>query len=316
MACGHSAICRDALANTKQHKGPDIAMTRAHFQSLSQLVQSQFRLGQQGMAKTRETPRQSWLACCQTWLAIACTILAWALTTGFSVTPVVLDAVSVGQRSSAQITVTNPNPTNLPVEITIEEVTMDEKGAAKDRRDASADFVILPPQATLNGGQARVFTLQYIGETDPAESRYFEWSVDQVPVTMAEGQNAIQIVYAITGILCVAPATGKPDVSVVGTAIETTKEGKFQPVLSMRNAGNAHAFMSRGVLRLSLRDKAGKTIWRQTLRAQEMEQIMGVGVLPALRTRDVKVPVDLPSADGVVVAEFSLQASSSRPNRR
>ncbi len=303
-------------ANTKQHKGPDIGMTRASFPFINQRVQSQFRQGQQGLANTPKTPGESWLTSCQTWFAISCTILAWALTTGFSVTPVVLDAVSVGQRSSAQITVTNPNPTNLPLEITIQEVTMDEKGVAKDRRDASADFVILPPQATLNPGQARVFTLQYIGEADPAESRYFEWSVDQVPVTLPDGQNAIQIVYAISGILCVAPATGKPDVSVVGTAIETTKEGKFQPVLSMRNAGNAHAFMSRGVLRLSLRDKAGKTIWRQTLRAQEIEQIMGVGVLPALRTRDVKVPIDLPSADGIVVAEFSLPASSSRPNRR
>jgi hypothetical protein len=105
-------------------------------------------------------------------------------------------------------------------------------------------------------------------------------------------------------------------VSVVGTAIETTKEGKFQPVLSMRNAGNAHAFLSRGVLRLSLRDKAGKITWRQTLRAQEIGQIVGVGVLPALRTRDVKVPIDLPSADGVVVAEFSLPTPNSRQNRR
>jgi P pilus assembly chaperone PapD len=291
-------------------------MTSANFQSFSQQVHGRFRHGDNPLAKTPETIQQNWFASCQTWFAIGFTMLAWALTTGFSVTPIVLEAVSVGPRSSAQITVTNPNPTNLPLEITIQEVTMDEKGVAKDRRDASADFVILPPQATLNAGQARVFTLQYIGEADPAESRYFEWSVDQVPVTMAEGQNAVQIVYAITGILCVAPATGKSDVSVVGTAIETTTEGKFQPVLSMRNAGNAHAFLSRGVLRLSLRDKAGKTIWRQTLRAQEIEQIMGVGVLPALRTRDVKVPVDLPSADGVVVAEFSLPASNSRPNRR
>jgi fimbrial chaperone protein len=303
-------------ASTKQHKGPDFGMTRAFFPIISQRVQSQFRQGQQRMAKTPETPSQSWLASCQTWLAIACTMLAWALTTGFSVIPVVLDAVSVGPRSSAQITVTNPNPTNLPVEITIQEVTMDEKGGAKDRRDASADFLILPPQATLNAGQARVFTLQYIGEADLAESRYFEWGVDQVPVTLPEGQNAVQIVYAISGILCVAPATGKSDVSVVGTAIETTREGKFQPVLSMRNAGNAHAFLSRGVLRLSLRDKAGKIVWRQTLRAQEIGQVVGVGVLPALRTRDVKVPIDLPSADGVVVAEFSLPASNSRSNRR
>ncbi len=291
-------------------------MTRASYLISSQQVQGQFRHGDNPLAKTPERPRQSWFASCQTWFAIGFTMLAWALTTGFSVTPIVLEAVSVGPRSSAQITVTNPNSTNLPLEITIQEVTMDEKGVAKDRRDASADFVILPPQATLNAGQARVFTLQYIGEADLAESRYFEWGADQVPVTLAEGQNAVQIVYAISGILCVAPATGKSDVSVVGTAIETTPEGKFQPVLSMRNAGNAHAFLSRGVLRLSLRDKAGKTIWRQTLRAQDIEQIVGVGVLPALRTRDVKVPIDLPSADGVVVAEFSLPASSSRPNRR
>lgn len=303
-------------ASTKRHKGPDIGMTSAHFQSFSQRVKGQFKQRDQGMAMMPERPRQSWFTSCQTWLALGCTMLAWALTTGFSVTPVVLDAVSIGPRSSAQITVTNPNPTNLPVEITIQEVTMDEQGAAKDRRDASADFVILPPQATLNAGQARVFTLQYIGEADLTESRYFEWSMDQVPVTLAEGQNAVQIVYAISGILCVAPATGKSDISVVGAAIETTKEGKFQALLSMRNAGNAHAFLSSGVLRLSLRDKDGKIMWRQTLRAQEIEQIMGVGVLPALRTRDVKVPVDLPSADGVLVAEFSLPTPSRRQNRR
>jgi P pilus assembly chaperone PapD len=304
------------LANIKRHKGPNIGMTSVHFQSLSQRIRSQFRQDEPRFPKAPAQPRQSWFKSYQTWFAIGCTILAWTLTTGFSVIPVVLDAVSVGPRSSAQITVTNPNPTNLPVEITIQEVTMDEKGGAKDRRDASADFVILPPQATVNPGQSRVFTLQYIGEADPAESRYFEWSVDQVPVTLPEGQNAVQIVYAISGILCVAPAAGKSDVSVVSTAIETTKEGKFHPILSMRNDGNAHAFMSRGVLRLSLRDKAGKITWRQTLRAQEIEQIVGVGVLPALRTRDVKVPIDLPSADGVVVAEFSLPTPSRRQNRR
>jgi P pilus assembly chaperone PapD len=250
-------------------------------------------------------------------------MLAWALTTGFSVTPVVLDAVSIGPRSSAQVTVTNPNPTNLPVEITIQEVTMDEKGAAKDRRDASADFVILPPQATLNAGQARVFTLQYIGEADLAESRYFEWSVDQVPVTLPEGENAVQIVYAISGILCVAPATGKSDVSVVGTAIETTTEGKFHPILSMRNAGNAHAFMSRGVLRLSMRDKDGKITWRQTLRAQEIglgayadnAKTAGKLTLAKARVEAAKVRAEVKAGRNVVSERKAGKAERIEANR-
>lgn len=291
-------------------------MISAMFPSCSQQARSQNLHASARSAKLPASNRQSWRAVFQTWLMVFATMLAWGLTTGFSVTPVVLDAVSIGPRSSAQITVTNPNATDLPLEITIQEVTMDEKGMAKDRRDATADFVILPPQATLKAGQARVFTLQYVGEADIPESRYFEWGVDQVPVTMPEGQNAVQIVYSISGILCVAPTSGKSEVTIVGTSIEKTEDGKFQPILSMRNAGNAHAFMSKGVLRLSLRDKAGKIIWRQTLREQEIEQIIGVGVLPALRTRDVKVPVDLPSADGVVVAEFSLPNPNNRRNRR
>ncbi|MFM1976450.1 MAG: hypothetical protein RL145_1296 [Pseudomonadota bacterium] len=289
-------------------------MISAIFEKFYQISKALNASGQVDDVRRPAAPFRSLLS--QNWLRAFVVIGVWALTTGFSVTPVVLDAISTGPRSSAQITVTNPNPASLPIEITIQEVTMDEKGQAKDRRDASAEFIILPPQATLQAGQARVFTLQYVGEADIAESRYFEWGVDQVPVTMPEGQNAVQIVYSISGILCVAPSAGKSVVDIVATRIEKNQDGKFQPVLSFRNTGNAHAFLSKGTLRLSLRDKAGKTVWRQTLREQEIEQLVGVGVLPAARTRDLTIPVDLPSSEGVVEAEVSLSKAPSRRAKR
>jgi fimbrial chaperone protein len=230
----------------------------------------------------------------------------------FSVAPIVLDLEVIGPQSSGQLTVTNPNALPLSVEVTLDEVLLDDNGNVKTRIANSQDFVILPPQDTIQPGQARVFTVQYIGNAEIKESRYFEFGVDQIPLPQADnGQAAVQIVYSIAGILSVAPLETRPLIAITSTSIRTDETGKNRPVLNVRNNGPRHGYLSRGTLRLQQKDARGRTIWRQTYTTAELQQVIGVAVLPANRKREIVVPVDLPSAEGTIIADFTPEARSA-----
>lgn len=249
--------------------------------------------------------------------AFGVALAAWA-SCAFSVSPIVLDLDSLGPKSAAQITVTNPGTVGLPVEVVLTEVILDGQGKAMERRTNPQDFIIMPPLDTIGGGKARVFTLQYIGQGDIPSSRYFEFSVDQVPVGDPKGEVAVQIVYSISGIMAVGPMTGRSAISVANAQVAQTDDGKPAAKLVLRNTGNRHDYLSRGTVSLTFTNNAGRTTWRQTLRGSDIRQAIGAGILPAQTTKEVLLPLvnGGPSELGTLTAVFSSSSQPSRAGRQ
>jgi len=248
--------------------------------------------------------RTSVLALTGICFAVFAAVAAYAM----AITPIVLDLEELGGRSSGSIAVTNPNAAPLPVELKIRRIEIDERGDIISKTDAIEDFLVLPPQAIIPPGGTQNFRIQYIGPDGLDKSRIYQFLVDQVPVAPKDDGNAqIQIVYSITGLITLAPLEAVSDISVVGGAIETDGKGKHFAAVRLRNAGNRHAYLSRGNLTVRQVDAAGVTIWRESLSSARLEKEVGFGVLAPQQERVFRLPYPLERADGTIEAEYNTR---------
>lgn len=221
-----------------------------------------------------------------------------------SVNPVVLDMKAAGSQTRTQINVINTLTYELPVEITINEIVMDENGKTTAKKAGAENFLIFPPQALIKSGATQVFRVQWVGEPDIAESKTYMFSVAQLPVELDKGVNGIQLLYNFQVVANVAPAKAKPELSLLGTDIKVDDKGVPHPVLSVQNSGAAHAYVSATRLKLEMLDKAGKSIWKQTYEPSELGQTLGLGLVQPGKKRNLVLPFKLPQKDGTIKASF------------
>ena len=221
-----------------------------------------------------------------------------------TVLPVILDLSATGRGMSQVITVENTFTNPLPVEMRIEGLTFDEKGAHGDGKDPG-DLLVFPPSALIQPGQTQTFRVQYVGDPDLKQSKHYYVTVAQLPVKLAEGQSAIQILYNFQVLVSVAPAGVKPDLHVTGAEIGKNADGKPVPIITVVNDSNAHGYLSRGRLRITEKDASGKQIFSRTIPGPEIQQTIGFGLVTAGQTRRMTVPVVLPSDGGTVEAQFT-----------
>ena len=224
-----------------------------------------------------------------------------------TVQPVVVDLTAAGRQMSAVVTVENSFATPLPVEITGVEATVSETGLTATATPTN-DLLIFPPQALIAPGQTQSFRIQWVGDPALPVSRHFFVTVAQLPVTLPQGQSAIQILYNFQVVVSVAPPGGRPHIVVDHTAIENTPDGKHHPVLFFTNNSNTHGYVSRGRLRILQRDAQGHEIFRRSYTPAENLQTIGFGLVAAGRLRRLPVDVDLPSGEGTVEAEYTPEA--------
>lgn len=223
-----------------------------------------------------------------------------------TVQPVVLDLTSYGSGMSRVVTVENTFATKLPVELRIEELKFDDSQLINTQSD-TGDLLVFPPQAMIEPGETQSFRIQYVGDPELDQSKHFYVTVAQLPVQLAEGQSAIQILYNFQVLVSVAPAAEKPALEIVSSAVATNREGKPVPSVTVSNTSNAHGYLSNGRLRITQRDAAGKQIFSRSISGPEMLQIVGFGLVGANSTRTIQIPVELPSAEGSLDANFTPQ---------
>lgn len=221
-----------------------------------------------------------------------------------TVQPVVIDLATAGRSMSQVISVENTFSTPLPVELTIQQLELTEDGVKLTGVDPG-DLLVFPPQALIEPGQTQAFRVQYVGDPDLAVSRHYYITVAQLPVKLPEGQSAIQILYNFQVLVSVSPVGGKPELSVASATIGTDDAGKPVPVVTFSNAAATHGYLSQGRLRIVERDASGNEIFRTTLTGPEIQQTMGFGLIGGNQTRNVRVPVELPSATGTLEASFT-----------
>jgi fimbrial chaperone protein len=224
-----------------------------------------------------------------------------------TVQPVVLDLSTAGRGMSQVVTVQNTFTNPLPVEMRIEGLTFDEKGAHGDGKDPG-DLLVFPPTALIQPGQTQTFRVQYVGDPALAKSKHYYVTVAQLPVKLPEGQSAIQILYNFQVLVSVAPPGVKPDLHVTGAEIGHNAQGKPIPIITVVNDSNAHGYLSQGRLRIVEKDTSGKQIFTRTIPGPEIQQTIGFGLVTSGQTRKVTVPVVLPSDGGTVEAQFTPDA--------
>ncbi|MFY8049043.1 MAG: fimbria/pilus periplasmic chaperone [Erythrobacter sp.] len=225
---------------------------------------------------------------------------AWPMT----VQPVVIDLTAIGSSMSRVVTVENTFATRLPVELRIEELAF-ENGQLVNTHKDPGDLLVFPPQAMIEPGQTQSFRVQYVGDPDLAQSKHYYVTVAQLPVKLAEGQSAIQILYNFQVLVSVAPAQIRPAIAIVSAGVETNREGKPVPAVTVSNTSNAHGYLSKGRLKITQFNDAGEQVFSRSISGPEMLQIVGFGLVGANTTRTIQIPVELPATGGRVDAKFT-----------
>lgn len=237
-------------------------------------------------------------------LAVLTGLFAVSAVIAMTVQPVVVDLKMVGREASAPIRVENNGPTPLPVEVRIVETefTADSVGAS-DR--VSEDVVAFPPQAIIPPGETQVFRLQYLGEQSE-KSRHYYAEVSQLPVELPEGQSAIQILYNFQVMVNVASALASPPaLTIENPAIVQNAEGKNVIAFTVKNTGTNYGYLSTGRVTFIHRDASGRETLRRVLSSNDIQQMIGFGLIGPETSRRFVSPIEVESAGGVAEVQFA-----------
>ncbi|WHU03532.1 MULTISPECIES: fimbrial biogenesis chaperone [unclassified Sphingomonas] len=221
-----------------------------------------------------------------------------------TVQPVVVDLTPTGSGMSQTITVENTFTQPLPVELRVEELTFDQAGLHGTGKD-SGDLLIFPPQAIIQPGQTQSFRVQYIGDPALARSKHYYVTVAQLPVQLPQGQSAIQILYNFQVLVSVRPAGARPELKIAKSEVALDEKGQAIAAITLTNDSPAHGYLSKGRLRIVERDRSGKEVFRRTLAGPEIQQTVGFGLVGAGQTRRLLIPIQLPTSEGTIDAQFT-----------
>jgi fimbrial chaperone protein len=241
-------------------------------------------------------------------VALLSAVSAWAMT----VQPVVLDLKPGGRGMSATVTVQNTFTSPMPVGITVDALNFDEKGVKPTGKDPG-DIIVYPPQALIPPGQTQTFRVLWAGDPELAKSRHYYVTVAQLPVKLPEGQSAIQILYNFQVLVNVGATNGKAQLSIAsanpvmaeikpppGQAAEVPAQKQPEPEIVVHNDGPNYGYLSHATIEITENDASGKEIFNKTLSPQEIQQIIGFGLLGPNAQRRVVIPVALPTVQGTV----------------
>lgn len=239
--------------------------------------------------------------------SVAAVVLVMAgVVAAMTVQPVVVDMRMAGREMSAPVRVENNGPNPLPVEVRIVETEFSPDSVrASDR--SSDDIIAFPPQAIIPPGETQVFRLQYVGDPSADRSRHYYAEVAQLPVELPEGQSAIQILYNFQVMVNVASVTaGRPDLVVESADIAQNAEGKNVAAFVVRNNGLNYGYISSGQLTIIHKDASGREVLRRSLAANEIQQVIGYGLVGPEMTRRFISPIELASAEGSVQVVLTM----------
>lgn len=238
--------------------------------------------------------------------AVALAFMPVAEAKAMTVQPVVINLTTYGTGMSRTVQVENTFSTRLPVELKIEELRFEDDKLVNTHADPG-DLLVFPPQAFIEPGQTQTFRIQYVGDPELAQSKYYYVTVAQLPVKLPDGQSAIQILYNFQVLVSIAPAGVKPALEIVSAQVGKGANGKPVPEITIANPSNAHGYLSDGRLRIEQFDASGKSVFKRTISGPEMLQIVGFGLVGANGRRTITIPVELPTSEGTVDAKFMPQ---------
>ncbi|MBX3561924.1 MAG: fimbria/pilus periplasmic chaperone [Sphingomonas sp.] len=224
--------------------------------------------------------------------------------TATSVQPVVVDLQPAGRQMSQIVTVQNTFATPLPVELRVQRAGYSDEGVHGTGEETD-DLLVFPPQALIEPGQSQSFRIQYVGDPDLRQSRHYFVTVAQLPVRMAEGESAVQVLYNFQVVVGVSVPGVRPALNIVSSEVSTEGDGQPRLVLNIENSSANYGYLSEGSLRIVQRDANGQEVFRRTLNNEEIVQEIGYGLVGAGQTRRILTTLVLPQSGGTVEAQFT-----------
>ena len=216
------------------------------------------------------------------------------------VTPLVVELSSGAANRTTQIIVENDSSNDVPIEVEVSKVDLDENGG-QHLSPAPSEFLIFPSTRMLKPHAKQVFRIQWLG-APLAKSETFIFAVNQLPVTMPEAKSGVQVIFNFDVIANVAPPSGTRSLDVVSTTT-VTEGGKRYASLLLSNAGNVHAKLSDATLTL----KSGS--WSKTITPGELQLRLGAAVVQPGKRRRFVIPIELPAQTTNLLAELAYQKS-------
>jgi fimbrial chaperone protein len=223
--------------------------------------------------------------------------------TAMGVAPIHLEMQSAGRAARAHISVSNDSAGPMPVEISVQRMTLDENGQRRETGRADESFLIVPPQAMIAPGSTQVFRLQWLGDPGLARSESFMLYVRQIPVRMPKGRSGVQVVKRMGVLVNVAPPRGEPALRIVDTGVIADRGGRLATV-TVENKGPVHGLLPDGKLQLA----AGN--WSHTFAKGELATKLGIGLVEPGKRRRFVLPLRVPA--NVRRLEARLEYAPSR----
>ena len=214
--------------------------------------------------------------------------------------PMVLDLQTSGRNVVANISVNNSGDKPLTMEAVVIALDATATGLAPGKASTD-DLLVSPPTALIAPGKTQSFRVQWLGDPAPAVSHHYYVSLNQLPVKLAEGQSAVQVVYNFQVLVSVGATRGKPALSILSAAIVDNK-GKPAPSITVGNAGSTYGYMSQHRLKLVETDAAGKEVFSRIISGNDFQQLVGYGLVATGQSRTMTLPIDLPSRTGKLTA--------------
>ena len=231
--------------------------------------------------------------------AVAASAFTPALAT--TVQPIVIDLSTVGSGMSHTITVENTNADRLPVEIRVESLAFGDDGVTTE--GPSGDLSVFPAQAVIEPGRTQTFRVQWAGGAIERSKSYYV-TVAQAPVTLPQGESAIQVLYNFQVLVSVDPPRAQPNLKVESASVGLGADGNPAPVIVVSNDSAAHAYFSQGTLSLVARNAQGVITLERTLSPADIQQSLGYGLVGPGQRRSLTLPISLPAGSGSVEARF------------
>ncbi|PQM28581.1 molecular chaperone [Sphingopyxis lindanitolerans] len=236
-------------------------------------------------------------------ITVAIVALVATVVNAMTVSPVVIDLQTSGQRMSQVITIENKYARPIILEMTVQEAEYTDDGV-KGTGKPTDDLLVFPPQAQVAPGGTQAVRVQYVGDPDLPKSKHYFVSVNQLPVKLPEGESAVQLLYNFQVVTGVSVPGKRPNIKI--ESAETYMGGDNNPrlLLVLTNDADTYGYLSGGSLKIVQKDSSGKEIFHRTMTGEQISQEIGFGLVGAGQKRRMTTPIILPQMGGQIEASY------------
>lgn len=193
-------------------------------------------------------------------------------------------------RTSATIAVNNTRDRTLPFEVEVERRIIAEDGS-QTFEPAEEDFVVFPPQGSVEPGNSKAVRIQYVGGDEFAATQGYVVRIKEIPV-QDDQFSGVQFAYAFGVAVYVKPRGARDNVKV-----DTFRRTDSGLEIGLTNSGTDYALLSAKRLRVEAKGE------RRDFVRDELTGLIGLPlVAPGARRTLVLETADLPKGDLTAVA--------------